>query len=103
MTHRPGYAAGGASEFTFCTVQYESGDWDSAPMLPANAPVLAAPFASVAIVWRHPILRWIAISSFAYSAVQLCLTGFLVTYLVSRLTPPPSPETQALVDSLRQP
>lgn len=47
-----------------------------------HAPVLAAPFASVAIVWRHPILRWIAISSFAYSAVQLCLTGFLVTYLV---------------------
>jgi cation/acetate symporter len=29
--------------------------------------------------------------------------NFLVTYLVSKLTPPPSPETQALVDSLRQP
>ena len=24
------------SAFTFCTVQYESGDWDSAPQLPAN-------------------------------------------------------------------
>jgi len=47
-----------------------------------SARVLAAPFASVAIVWRHAILRWISISSFAYSAVQLCLTGFLVTYLV---------------------
>jgi len=47
-----------------------------------GAPVLAAPFASLAIVWRHAILRWIALASFAYSAVQLCLTGFLVTYLV---------------------
>ena len=25
-----------ATAFTFCTVQYESGDWDSAPLLPAN-------------------------------------------------------------------
>ena len=24
------------SDFVFCTVQYESGDWDSAPLLPAN-------------------------------------------------------------------
>jgi hypothetical protein len=24
------------SDFTFCTVQYESGDWDSAPLVPAN-------------------------------------------------------------------
>lgn len=24
------------SVFTFCTVQYESGDWDSAPLVPAN-------------------------------------------------------------------
>jgi fucose permease len=28
-------------------------------------------------------LRWIAIASFAYSAVQLSFTGFLVTYLVA--------------------
>jgi MFS family permease len=41
------------------------------------------PLASIVLVWRRPVLRWIAISSFAYSAVQLCLTGFLVTYLVS--------------------
>lgn len=47
-----------------------------------GAPLLAAPLASLRIVWRHDILRWISISSFAYSAVQLCLTGFLVTYLV---------------------
>lgn len=24
------------SDFTFCTVQYDSGDWDSAPLVPAN-------------------------------------------------------------------
>jgi hypothetical protein len=24
------------SDFTFATVQYESGDWDSAPLVPAN-------------------------------------------------------------------
>ena len=46
------------------------------------APILSAPFASVALVWRRRVLRWIALSSFAYSAVQLSLTGFLVTYLV---------------------
>ena len=41
------------------------------------------PLASIVLVWQRPVLRWIAISSFAYSAVQLCLTGFLVTYLVA--------------------
>ena len=41
------------------------------------------PLASIALVWRRPVLRWIAISSVAYSAVQLSLTGFLVTYLVA--------------------
>jgi MFS family permease len=41
------------------------------------------PLASIVLVWRRPVLRWIAISSFAYSGVQLSLTGFLVTYLVT--------------------
>lgn len=41
------------------------------------------PLASIVLVWRRPVLRWIAISSFAYSGVQLSLTGFLVTYLVA--------------------
>lgn len=41
------------------------------------------PMASIVLVWQRPVLRWIAISSFAYSAVQLSLTGFLVTYLVA--------------------
>jgi len=41
------------------------------------------PLASLVLVWQRPVLRWIAIASFALSAVQLCLTGFLVTYLVA--------------------
>jgi fucose permease len=41
------------------------------------------PLASIALVWQRPVLRWVAISSFAYSGVQLSLTGFLVTYLVA--------------------
>jgi MFS family permease len=49
----------------------------------SDAPVFANPFASLVIVWQRPVLRWIAISSFAYSAVQLSFTGFLVTYLVA--------------------
>jgi MFS family permease len=49
----------------------------------SDASVFANPFASLVIVWQRPVLRWIAISSFAYSAVQLSFTGFLVTYLVA--------------------
>lgn len=51
----------------------------------AAAPVMAAPLASLALVWRHKTLRWLAIASLAYSAVQLSLTGFLVTYLVGEV------------------
>lgn len=50
-----------------------------------SAPLFAAPFASVALIWRHKVLRWLALASLAYSAVQLVLTGFLVTYLVTEV------------------
>jgi MFS family permease len=62
------------------TLELKRRAWDTDRQ--PGAPVLAAPFNSLALVWRHAILRWIAVASFAYSAVQLCLTGFLVTYLV---------------------
>jgi MFS family permease len=55
--------------------------WDADRV--CGAPVLAAPFASLGLIWRHKPLRWLAFGSFVYSAVQLCLTGFLVTYLVA--------------------
>lgn len=55
-------------------------EWDSDRT--PGAPLVASAFESIAVVWRHPILRWLAGASFLYSGVQLCLTGFLVTYLV---------------------
>lgn len=55
--------------------------WDT-DRSPAHR-IFANPFGSIELVWRRPVLRWIALSSFAYSAVQLSLTGFLVTYLVA--------------------
>lgn len=57
--------------------------WDSdrAP----GAPLLGAAGASIALVWRHAPLRWLALASFLYSGAQLCLTGFLVTYLVAEV------------------
>jgi MFS family permease len=53
-------------------------DTDTRP----DAPVLGSAIESVALVWRHPPLRWLSAASLLYSGVQLCLTGFLVTYLV---------------------
>lgn len=47
--------------------------------------LFVSPLAGLTIVWRHPILRWLAFCSFAYSAVQLSLTGLLVTYLVTEI------------------
>jgi len=56
-------------------------EWDTDTR--ADAPVLSSAVRSFALVWRHEPLRWIAAASFLYSGVQLCLTGFLATYLVS--------------------
>lgn len=56
-------------------------EWD-ADRQPAAA-VFASAWRSLALVWRHRPLRWLAGASFLFSGVQLSLTGFLVTYLVS--------------------
>ncbi len=56
-------------------------DWDGDRQ--PDAPVFSSALHSFALVWRHEPLRWIAFTSFLYSAVQLSLTGFLATYLVS--------------------
>ncbi len=56
-------------------------EWDSDRE--PGAPMLASARASVAIVWKHKPLRWLAGGSFLYSGTQLCLSGFLVTYLVA--------------------
>ena len=37
------------SDFTFCTVQYDSGDWDSAPLVPANLIDSVARYTSISV------------------------------------------------------
>jgi len=39
-------------------------------------------FAGLLVVWRRPALRWLALASFCYTFVQLCLVTFLVTMMV---------------------
>ena len=56
-------------------------DWDTDRE--PRAPVLASVARSLALVWKHEPLRWIAVASLLYSGVQLSLTGFLATYLVA--------------------
>ena len=56
-------------------------DWDTDRR--PGSPIFSTAAHSFALVWRHEPLRWIAFTSFLYSAVQLSLTGFLATYLVS--------------------
>ena len=50
-----------------------------------GAPILSAAKASLALIWTHEPLRWLAIGSLVYSGAQLCLSGFLVTYLVTEV------------------
>jgi len=45
-----------AGEFVFCTVQYESGDWDSAPLLPANLIDSVARYTSIAVAPQGAIV-----------------------------------------------
>lgn len=51
----------------------------------ASAPTFANPLGSLALIWGNKVLRWLAFCSFLYSAVQLCLSGFLVTFLVEEV------------------
>src|SRR6185437_8247165 len=37
------------SDFTFCTAQYDSGDWDSAPLVPANLIDSVARYTSISV------------------------------------------------------
>jgi predicted MFS family arabinose efflux permease len=42
-------------------------------------------FTGVAVLWRVPSLRWLAIATFFLSFVQLCLSSFLVIMLVEEV------------------
>lgn len=50
-----------------------------------TARIARAPFADMALVWRVPALRWLALAALCFAGIQLCLTTFLVTLLVSDL------------------
>lgn len=46
---------------------------------------LGSVLAPLRSVWRHKPLRLLALSSFAFAAIQLSLSTFLVTYLIERV------------------
>ncbi|MBF0168192.1 MAG: MFS transporter [Alphaproteobacteria bacterium] len=43
------------------------------------------PFAGLGVTWRNQRLRWLSMCGFFYSAVQMCVASFLVTFLVHEL------------------
>ncbi|WP_298232106.1 MFS transporter [uncultured Azohydromonas sp.] len=48
-------------------------------------PSLGALLQPVRVVWRSPRLRTLALCSFIFSAVQVCLTAYLVSFLTGQL------------------
>ena len=64
---------------TLLAMQPVRAQWDG-DRSPATAHTL--PFAGLLVVWRLPALRWLALASFCYTFVQLCLGTFLVTMMV---------------------
>ena len=65
---------------TLLALQRVRAQWDS-DRDPATARTLPL-FAGWLVVWRRPSLRWLALASFCYTFVQLCLGTFLVTMMV---------------------
>lgn len=63
------------SDFTFCTAQYESGDWDSAPMLPANIIDTIARYTSIDVAPQGAIVPLASEALLGYPLVYL--TGHL--------------------------
>jgi hypothetical protein len=61
--------------FTFCTGQYDSGDWDSAPILPANISDSIARYTSIAVAPAGAIVPLASEAIFEYPFVYL--TGHL--------------------------
>jgi hypothetical protein len=63
------------SEFVFATVQYESGDWDSAPLVPANVIDSVARYTSIEVAPTGVIVSLSSRDVFRYPL--LYLTGHL--------------------------
>ncbi len=43
------------------------------------------PFAGLSVVWRNKPVRWLSWCGFFFSAVQMCVASFLVTFLVHEI------------------
>ena len=63
------------SAFTFCTVQYESGDWDSAPQVPANLIDSVARYTAIEVTPTGAIVALSSTDLLRYPLVYL--TGHL--------------------------
>jgi hypothetical protein len=63
------------SDFVFATAQYESGDWDSAPLLPANIIDTVARYTSIDVAPAGVIVPLSGSALFRYPLVYL--TGHL--------------------------
>lgn len=51
-----------------------------------QASLKAQPFAGLMLIWRAPLLKALSLAGFAYAAVQLSVSTFMVTMLVSDLS-----------------
>jgi predicted MFS family arabinose efflux permease len=56
-------------------------DWDDDRE--PGVQLAASPFRDVKMIWSHRGLRFISLGSFSFSAMQVCLTTFAVTMLVT--------------------
>jgi MFS family permease len=45
----------------------------------------ANPFAGISVTWRNKRVRWLSWCGFFFSAVQMCVVSFLVTFLVHEI------------------
>jgi len=71
-----------ASPFVFATAQYDSGDWDSAPMVPANIIDSIARYTEIPVEPQGAIVPLASEESFRYPL--LYLTGHLPVRFTSR-------------------
>ncbi len=91
MTAIPQVGSGVAAPFVFATAQYESGDWDSAPLVPANVIDAIARYTTIAVAPQGIIVP--LASEEVFRSPLLYLTG----HLPVRFTPKESEVMAAYV------
>lgn len=93
MPHSTGLTATLIAPFVFATAQYESGDWDSAPLVPANVIDSIARYTSIPVAPQGVIVP--LSSEEAYRYPLLYLTG----HLPVRFTPK---ESEVMVEYVKR-